>query len=425
MRAVPRLASWLAAIPLALSLLAGDARAIGGAKGEDASINAVGQVWLLGAYYHAWPMPPPVPTPPDDGIGAGVLRLILDGDLPRRTNYEANLYLDLSRGPASLGANTFQSASSFATPYRTRYLAWTFWRTGSVTGEMGVDRLRVEHDFGPVSLTVGRFPVNHSVTFLFTPNDFFAPFSATTLNKTYKPGVDAVRMDVGIGQLSDFEVLGVLGSDAAGVPAWSQSAVTARLQTVVAGFSGSVIGGKLAERWIVGGTLQGDIKGVSLRAEGHLGLPDKDGDGRLDGPLYGQVSARIEYAWPWHNLTVGAEYAFFSDGAKAASDYLARATRFYPDELPYLGRHYAGANLGIDLIPVLNLGVVGLVNAADGSGLTTVALTYNAANEVDLGLGLLAGWGRRPRVASDGALTLRSEFGTTPLAAFLQTTIAF
>src|SRR6185312_2650896 len=292
----------------------------------------------------------------------------------------------------------------FNTPYRSPYVAWSFWQSGSVTGQMAVDRLRVHRSFGPVDISLGRFPINHSVTFLFTPNDFFAPFSATTLNKQYKPGVDAVRVNVGLGQLSDLEVLGVLGSDPSGAAAWSRSALTARLETVLLGFHGSIIGGKIAERWILGGTIQGDIKGIGLRAEGNFGMPDKNGDGHIDGPLYGQVAVRVEHSWPWHNVTVGGEYAYFSDGAADPAGYLARAALFFPDELPYLGRHYAGVNGGIDLIPILNLGVVGLVNAADGSGITTLSLTYNASNEVDLSLGMLAGWGYRPRQAADDSI---------------------
>jgi hypothetical protein len=410
---------------LCLLACAGPAHAIGSAEGKDASITATGNAWLLMAYYHSWSLNPPLVAPPDDGVAAGVLRLLLDGDLPKKVGYEANLYVELSRGPTFLGGNAFATAGTFKTPYRTPWLAWGYWNEGSVHGEMGVDRLRVHRSFGPVDVSIGRFPVNHSVTFLFTPNDFFAPFSATTLNKTYKPGVDALRVNLGIGELSGFEFLAVLGNDATGSPAWARSAVTARLDTVLLGFHGSIIGGKLAERWIIGGTLQGDIHGIGIRAEGHFGMPDRDGDGRTDGPLYGQLAARVEHGWPWHNLNLGAEYAFFSDGATAPADYLARAARLFPDELPYLGQHYAGLNAGLDLLPILNLGVVGLVNCLDGSGITTLSLTYNAANEVDLSLGMLAGWGYRPRARADGTPYLRSEFGTTPIAAFLQTNVAF
>jgi len=48
-----------------------DARAVGSAKSDSASITAVGNAWLLGAYYHSWSLNPPLMTPPDDGITAG------------------------------------------------------------------------------------------------------------------------------------------------------------------------------------------------------------------------------------------------------------------------------------------------------------------------------------------------------------------
>ena len=111
-------------LPAAVALLsllagAGEAHAIGSAEGDGASINAVGNAWLLTAYYHSWSLDPPLQPPPDDGIAAGVLRLLLDGDLPKQVGYEANFYFELSRGPTFLGANTFATASSL-----TRY-AWS------------------------------------------------------------------------------------------------------------------------------------------------------------------------------------------------------------------------------------------------------------------------------------------------------------
>src|SRR5215470_14744080 len=99
------------AVGLALLLVAARAEAIGSVKGDSASLTAVGSAWLLGAYYHNWSLRPPLTTPPDDGIGALVLRLILDGDLPKDVGYEANFYVELARGPTHLGANTFLTAS--------------------------------------------------------------------------------------------------------------------------------------------------------------------------------------------------------------------------------------------------------------------------------------------------------------------------
>ena len=154
---------------------------------------------------------------------------------------------------------------------------------------------------------------------------------------------------------------------------------------MLVGFHGTVIGGKLAERWVLGGTIQGDVKGIGLRAEGHFGMPDKNGDGRhRRRRSMGSWPCASSIAGPWHNLTAGAEYAYFSDGAPLPADYIARAGQFFPDELPYLGQHYAGVNAGLDIIPIVNARRRRAGERRRRPGLTTVSLNYNASNEVDL-----------------------------------------
>src|SRR5690606_18741524 len=135
---------------------------------------------------------------------------------------------------------------------------------------------------------------------------------------------------------------------------------------------GSVLGGKIAQRWIVGGSLQGDVGRVGIRAEGHVGVPDLEGDGRrgddLDHPIYGRVAGGPNLNFGWKSLTLGAEYAYLSDGADRPSDYIARSARFAPDDLPYPAQHYVGVVLGLQPSPLINAGAVTFVNASDGSG---------------------------------------------------------
>lgn len=413
------------AVLVAAGLAPAGADALGTLKGEDASLSARGSLRLLGAFLHYRDLPPPFPDG-DDGLAGAELRLLLDGQAPGKVGYEINLFADVSRGPSSEAAGAFSTAGSFAlTPYRTRYLHLDYWEDGAVRGQMGVDRLRVRRRFGRVELTAGRFPVNHSVAAVFAPNDFFAPFSATTVNRSYKPGVDAVQVSLGLGELSGFDITGVLGSDADGVPAWEQSAVLAHLETVLGGFQFAALGGKLAERWILGASFQGDIHGVVLRGEGHVGFPDRDGDGRFEGEVHERVSLGVEYTFDWQSLTLGAEYAFFSDGAADPAGYLDKVARRFPDDLPYLGRHYAALTVSGEILPILRLALMGMVNARDGSGLGVLTLLYNVADEVDLVGGVIAGWGTLPVASDAGRPMIQSEFGATPVALFLETRVSF
>lgn len=407
---------------------AGRARAIGGAAKGDLSIQATGSVRLLAGYLH-FPDEPVVFAAGDDGLAAAVGRVILDGGLARDVSYEVHGYTDLSRlpalglGGASLsGGGAFATVSSFDTPYRTPYLAWGYWRSGSVTGQLGVDRLNVKVRRGRLSLSAGRFPINHSVTQLFTPNDFFAPFSATTINRIYKPGVDALRLGVSLGELATLEVAGVLGNDPGGAPCWGRSALLARASFVRWRFEWAALGGRLAERWVVGGSLQGNIGPIGLRAEGHAGFPDRDGDGRLDGdrPVHGRVAGGLGKEFALHNIAIGAEYLYQSDGAGGAAAYLTQLGRRYPDDQPYLGQHYVGARVGGEIIPVLKANVVALVNAADGSGLALASLAYDISDEATFIAGLIAPWGARPVISAGALSALGSEYGLTPLSAFVE-----
>jgi hypothetical protein len=406
---------------------ASTAHAIGKASRGGASIEATGNLRLLGGYLRHRDLPG---LPTDDGLGAAVSRLIVKGDLAADLTYDVHLFLDLSRGAGGLGG-TFATAGSFVTPYRTRFLAWDFWNEGAVRGQLGLDRIAVQGRWRRLGFGVGRFPINHSVTRVFTPNDFFAPFSATAINRAYKPGVDALRLSVELGALAALELDAVLGSDGNGVPAFAESALLLRASMVILGFDAALLGGKLAGRWIGGASLQGDAGPIGVRAEGHVGFADRDGDGRLDEAvgegrdrIHGRVAGGAGWRSNWRNFAIDVEYAWFSDGAAGAAAYLTRLPRRFADDLPYLGQHYVGLSLGLELLPVLRAGALALVSATDGSGLAVVSLSYDISDESAFAGGLLVPWGAPPDTAG-GTIALRSEYGAAPLAAFVETRFFF
>jgi hypothetical protein len=285
----------------------------------------------------------------------------------------------------------------------------------------------------PVSLTLGRFAVNYSVTNIFTPNDFFAPFSATAINTVYKPGVDALRFAVAAGSFTSFELVRVLGYDDDGVPTWGRSALLGRSSTVLGGIEWALLGGKLAERWIVGASAQGELGPIGLRCEGHAGFADRNGDGKLDPSdavpgrprVHGRLSAGLDVPFEWHNTTIGAEYEFLSDGASAPDRYLERWLARFPDDPTQLGQHYVGASVRGEIIPILRAAVLGMLNPADYSGLASVSLSYSIADEAEFVGGVLVPWGERPTTTAAGLPVPASEYGLLPLAAFGETRFYF
>lgn len=394
------------------------------------TLELTGALRLTGAFLH---LPDALAAySADDGLAASVARLLVNAALGQRIKLEANLYADLSRAPAAANlGGAFATAGASRTPYRTAYLRWNYWEDGAVKGQLGLDRLAVKLQYDSLQLELGRIPINYSKTMLFAPNDFFAPFSATAINKIYKPGVDALRVSFAAGQLSNLELVAVLGFDGADRPSWSHSAVLLRANTVRWEVEWAVLGGKLAGRWVLGASLQGAVGPVGLRAEGHAGFVDHDGDGSLEVDftasalqtprVHGRVAAGADYRWAWRNATISGELLYQSDGASYPGAYTTRARRLRPDDLPYLGQLYLGLSGGLELLPILRANALVLVNAQDGSGMAALTLMYNIADEADFAGGALLPWGAAPA----NGLSPQSEFGLYPVMLFMETRFYF
>jgi hypothetical protein len=422
---------------LLFTLAPGSALAFCEIESECCPAEAIGSLRLTGAYLH-YPEARGFFPPGDDGLLAGVTRLMVDGDLGEPAGYELNLYADLARVPEATLGGAFATVGAFRSPYRYSNLSWEIWQDGAIDGEAGVDRLHFRFTEHPFDLSVGRFPINYSVTRIFTPNDFFAPFAVTAVNKIYKPGVDALRVGIAPGTLSTIELSAVMGTDDEDRPHWGRSALLLRMSTVLLGVEGALLGGKLSERHVVGGSLQADAGPLVVRAEGHLGFPDRDGDyesgenaaDRARDDLHGRVAGGVEVPFTWHNSAVGVEYAFLSDGASDPDAYLDRALTLYPDDLYFLGRHYLGLTAGGEIIPILYANVVSLFNVLDPSGLVAVTLLYSIADEAEFVGGFFVPWGEKPRagdaLAGETSIPeIRGEFGMVPYLLFMETRFTF
>lgn len=205
-----------------------------------------------------------------------------------------------------------------------------------------------------------------------------------------------------------------------------------RISAVKWNFEWALLGGKAAERWIAGASIQGEAGLFGLHAEAHAGFPDRDGDGTLDDvdgdgeradDIHGRVAGGFNILFAWHNVSLGAEYLFVSDGASRGDDYAARAMRLHPDDVPYMGRHYVGLSAGGEIIPILTLQTMALFNVSDHSGLGMVSLLYSAADEIEFVGGVLIPFGPEPSadiLAPASFPMIESEFGAVPLMAFLE-----
>jgi hypothetical protein len=284
--------------------------------------------------------------------------------------------------------------------------------TGNTRAGLVLDACRLAYGSGYNEVVVGRQPVSMSVTFYFTPNDFFASFAPQNFYRVYKPGVDAVRFERRLANLSQLTVVGVLGYDRdpasdsgwSRSPDWDRTSVLGRYVLDTGGFQWGALGGVVRNSPIAGASLQGELfRWLGIRAEGHY--LDSRQDDRASGLM---VSVGLERQFAG-NLTVRLEQMYngggYSSVEKAHADLLAGTI-----QSDYLGRNYTAFDIGYEFTPLLRAEILHLRNWTDGSRSYSLYGVYSLSDESELALTVSIPAGDEPDRQS-----VFSEFGLQPV----------
>lgn len=364
------------------------------------------------------------PLAPDRALSAsfGMLRLIGDAYVGERLAFELHVFGAVSGSPA---ASLTGLADGFgaADAGRVGALGWRPYVRGGTSAEVAVDRAAVKLFFPFGRVVVGRQPVNLATTYFFTPNDVFQAFSAQTFFRLYKPGVDAARVDVDLGALSQLSLIGVLGyededpEDRTEPPSWDASAALVRISTSRFDFEWAALGGKAPFGWMAGVGVQGELfEWLGVRVEGHVMWPVQE-ELRTRAELAVGLEHRFE-----SSLHLRLEYFYNGTGASDPDGYaavLADPLAFVG--VPYLGRHYVALGGTYELTALLTVDGFGLVNLTDRSFQLAAAFAYSLLDDVDLQVvvSVPVGDGITAEVRPDLSgvdYTLGSELGAAPVA---------
>lgn len=315
-------------------------------------------------------------------------------------------------------------------------------RKTTLTLGSDADWLYGAYRFERVTLTVGRQPVTLGRGTIWHPEDVVSTFSLTEIDTAYKPGVDALRVDLSLGERTELSLLGVIGwleVDDSFPPqplpekrGWDanwrgSSALVVAKQGWESGEVG-VLGGMVRYDWLAGVDALVSLDDVDLYGEvtanwlvdaGRDSLPAPGARARgeeQDGTviLRGNVGARWR---PLEDLTVTPEAYYNGFGAKGASDYwrVAMSQRATLGEQQGWGRWYAGVIADWKLGALTEVAAAMLGNLQDPSGLGFVNLRRNLAENVDVSLGAYLPVGEGPALAAGSLLPeLQSEYGSYP-----------
>ena len=341
----------------------------------------------------------------DRDSGLILLRLILTGSVAQESWFEFHLLQGGMINPLPEAAAGFVGFSG-AERFRIDSLVHTQTNRGDFSSWMAVDRVNISLRFSRFDLTVGRQAISLGTTYFWNPIDLLTNFSPYEFDRDYKPGVDAAKADMALGELSGISLIYAAGKDFD----FNKSALLLRPFTNLFNFDLSMTTGWYRRDGFIGFDFSGEVgPGIGLR--GALAYFDayRDTD-------FVQAVVGSEYRFT-NNFYLSGEYFYNGFGTTDTSRYLSKvlSDRILEGDLYNISRHYLGV-IGIyEVTPLLNLSLATIVNLIDGSLLIDPTVIYSISDNAELVAGMVIGVGEEPSLPE-----LKSEFGTYPNYTFVQ-----
>ena len=270
-----------------------------------------------------------------------------------------------------------------------------------------VDRLLVAHQGDGFDLALGRQAIGFGRIAIFSPLDIIAPFPPDAIDTVYRPGVDAVRLNLHYGfdgQLGALAILGDIDRHNSYLATWVDNR---------AGVDLLAIAGSLRQRPMIGVGLAGSLGLLGLKAE--LAAYRGQRFDQPDGDLHRHPVVAALEAWYRFDtgLTLVAQYLYNGFGEDDPSRYPAvLGSAPFAEGLTTLpGRHYLLVTTNYEFHPLVSGNGLLIWNLNDDSCLLRPTLDFSLGDNLALELFWSVPLGEEPD--TDGFLpVVRSEYGT-------------
>jgi len=343
----------------------------------------------------------------DAGVGAfNRFRLSTEpvvGDVSLNVAYEHVATIQQENMLVGLGVGTVPGGAEWLD------LQWTIADTDHVVWRHRFDRLAI--GWAPVKaveLSVGRQVVSWGTTLFLTPADPFAPFDPADPFREFRAGVDAARLRVYPGPLSEIDVVVRATKTASGekVAALARGLATWR-RWEISGWGGSLYGEAAGAVGAAGALGRWAVRGEAvLRARDERAV------------FRGTIGLDRQFQIHGRDVFLIVEYQRDGLGAASPDGYLSlvQSETFARGEHQVLGRDETVVQASYQVHPLWSLAGLWLWNLNDRSALVAPSVTYAASNETSIAAGVFFGIGD-DRIT--GARPLPSEYGLAGTTAYV------
>lgn len=321
------------------------------------------------------------------------------------------------------------SQSSSGRRYRLDWvgLETNTWDENGAAFYVDLDRANLKYRFSLGDLTVGRQAVTFGETYFWNPLDIFNPFDARSFDRDYKPGVDLLKLDVPFGDFSGMNVIVGAYNGGMGPSDFKRHVFIARCYGSLQGWDMAVQGGQVYGGSQFGYGFTGEAFSLEVRGEASWFKSKIDdrvifdpGIRMLDDSFTGVAGLGRKVT---DRVTVETEYLY--NGAGIPENMDAGLARVGAGDALHIGRHLAGASVSWETMPLLATRFACIYSFSDGSRVFQPGLTWSLSNESELVAGAVINMGKRPGTDAMGFPRLRSEFGTSPDAYYMEVKIYF
>jgi hypothetical protein len=269
-----------------------------------------------------------------------------------------------------------------------------------------LDRAAIRVGVGGFETTVGRQTISWATRLVLTPADPFQPFDPADPFRTYRGGVDAVRVRFFPGPFSNVEAVARIAGGRA-------ATVAGRWSSDWGAFGVSAWGGVVHDRVAGSVGLTVTAGGAVFRGEGSVRATAGD-------PIWrAAVGVDRGFELAGRTLYVAVEYQHDGFGARGPEEFASviGSEAGQRGELQVLGQDAAALTVTYAAHPLVTVDLLAVANLRDPSVLAAPGATVSVGNETSLRLGVFYGAGRH-RWSGAGVPVPGSEYGPVPLVGY-------
>lgn len=294
-------------------------------------------------------------------------------------------------------------------------------RSNRTPGRFGLfqnlDRMSLFWKTSKADIIVGRQPIAWGSARVVNPTDIIAPFAFNDIDKEEVFGVDAVRVRIPTGNLSEVDLGYLPGRDFR----FSRSAFFARGRTSLLHTDASIMAIGFQRNLLIGTDLSRALGPAGMNFDAAYVVVGALGEAPAPGNNYLRLSVGVD-GNPAPRLYMYAEYHYSSAGGRTPGEYLTlfQTSAYQQGNVYLLGRHYVSAGGNLQVTPLNTFTWLVMGNLGDRSVNIWPSWEYNLTANTYLSLGANLVMGKSPVTPpGSSAPVFRSEFGAYPRVLYI------